>query len=154
MKNIKVYQCVKLLALFVFCFEIACTTGHKEKYQTISTSKLIKDNPFSKDTLYIHLQGGFKNDSILIYIDNVNVVNQRVTSDKVWDLAYEFRCPRYWIDSKISIIHINDKQNKQCKIVINKNQIDNNGNVLNFVAINRRKRELLYVLKSNMDLYD
>ncbi len=142
----KVYN---LIILVFFIFIYSCSNESNQK--KIVSNEIEVSFPFSKDTVYIHFQEGFKDDSIIIKVDRIEVLAKKIKTDNRIGFAHEFKFPLRWLESYIEVTTTN--QSKTCKIDIRRSDIINT-DTMSFIAISNVNRNFTYKIKSKRDMYE
>ncbi|TKG88018.1 hypothetical protein EYV94_27710 [Puteibacter caeruleilacunae] len=102
-----------LLILIVWCSVIGCSPVVKEK---ITSNPKYDLQSYSLDTLYIHFQGGFDNDTIHILEGKEKIMEECIETDQILGFAYEFRLSKSRLKNTIEIVLI--KEGKQFNLTI------------------------------------
>lgn len=152
--TLKLYIFSILIAVCIWGIILDSCSPNKSsiKCRDLNNMEIEMDFPYSKDTLYINIEGGFKNDSIIILIDKAIVTANTMSTDNTWGLAYSYKCPIRWLESNITILSI--KENNECRLVIDKNEIVKTKKVQNVIGIFNRNNKLNYYLQDHLNAYE
>lgn len=93
-KIIKEFLIVSIIIGFFSCNSFVVRNTPKQHYDKLE---------YSKDTIYIHFQGGFYNDSIKVLIKNEILFANTMVTNEVWGFAKELKIPKNHLNNKLFV---------------------------------------------------